>query len=65
MMFARQGLLLRKLRDSPSTMCFEQLVGSTCHVFFFQPRKALYLSHPPHCQAKRCPGASIGAISKQ
>ena len=42
MMFARQGLLLRKLRDSPSTMCFEQLVGSTCHVFFFNQEK-LYI----------------------
>jgi hypothetical protein len=44
---------------------FRTTCGFNLSCVFFQPRKALYLSHPPHCQAKRCPGASIGAISKQ
>ena len=64
-LLGRQGILWRKLRDSPSTMYFKELVGATCHVgFSFNQKNNLYLSHPPRCQAKSRPGASIGASSQ-
>ena len=59
------GASAEKTAWQPQHHVFRTTCGFNLSCVFFQPRKALYLSHPPHCQAKRCPGASIGAISKQ